>query len=233
MKFAPNKAFLPILVVLLIAAASSSYYFYNQYQETQKLLKNPTQAAKEEIGGLVNEVGKAIELPKGEQPIVATVSDKNKLKDQPFFARAENGDKVLIYTGAKKAILFRPATDKVIEVAPVNINPTQNVSGAENVAGEKSKTLRVALYNGTSTIGLTNIAEKQLKEKLVNVEVVLKENAKKNDYTRTLVVDLGGTAKDEAETVAKVLNAELSLLPEGETKPDAGLLVIIGRDYIK
>lgn len=233
MKFAPNKAFLPILVVLLIAAAASSYYFYNQYQKTQKLLKNPTQAAKEEITGLVSQVGKVIELPKGEQPIVATVSDKNKLKGQPFFARAENGDKVLIYTGLKKAILFRPATDKVIEVAPVNINPTQNVSGAENVAGVKAKTLRIALYNGTSTIGLTNTVEKQLKEKLGNAEVVLKENAKENNYTKTLVVDLGGTAKDDAETLAKVLNAEVSLLPNEETKPDADLLIIIGSDYIK
>lgn len=226
MKLVPNKALLPILVVLLIAAGVSSYYFYNQYQKTQKLLKNPTQAAKEEIGGLVSQVGKLIELPKGEEPIVATVSDRNKLKDQSFFARAENGDKVLIYTGAKKAILFRPATEKIIEVMPVNINPSQ-------VEGTKGKITRVALYNGTSTIGLTNIAEKQLKEKLVNVEVVLKENANKNNYTKTLVVDLGGTAKDDAEALAKGLNAEVSLLPEGETKPDADLLVIIGSDYVK
>jgi hypothetical protein len=48
-----------------------------------------------------------------------------KVKDQPFFKNAKNGDKVLIYTNAKKAILYRPGEKRIIEVGAVNINNQQ------------------------------------------------------------------------------------------------------------
>lgn len=61
-------------------------------------------------------------LPSDEQPTVATVSDPNKLKDQPFFAGAEKDDKLLIYTNSKKAIIYRPSTNKIINVGPIAIS---------------------------------------------------------------------------------------------------------------
>ena len=218
----PSKKILISLIAILVigAAATPAYYFYNQYQKSQELLKNPTEAAKEEVRALVARVGQLLELPQGEEPTVATVSDKNKLKDQAFFAKSENGDKVLIYTNAKKAILYRPSINKVIDVAPVNIgSPSQSLA----------QPLRVALLNGTTTTGLTKSVETDLKGKLPNIEVVLKENAKKNDYTKTLVIDLNGNKKDEAIQLAKVLGGEVASLPNNETKPDADILVIIGK----
>ncbi len=88
----------------------------------------------------------------------------------------------------------------------------------------------MAFYNGTITVGLTNVAEKTLKEKATNIEVVAKENAKKNDYAKTLVVDISGNRKDIAEQLAKVLNGTVEKLPERETKPEnADILVILGK----
>lgn len=103
-------------------------FFTVRYQNAQKeieRLTNPQEAVKEEKKQLQDRVGKLVALPEGETPTIATVSDVNKLKSQAFFAKAENGDKVLIYTQAKKAVLYRPSINKVIEVAPVNLGDSQ------------------------------------------------------------------------------------------------------------
>jgi len=110
-----------IVAVLLIIAALPSYYYYSQYKKTQQLLNNPSATANAEAKQLIIEVGKLMVLPTVEQPTVATVSDVTKLIDQPFFANAKNGDKVLIYTQSKKAILYRESINKIVEVAPVNL----------------------------------------------------------------------------------------------------------------
>lgn len=109
---------LSILVTLLVATTGSAYYFYGEYTS---LKKEPNKAAEEEVKKLVTTVGKLIILPTGETPTIATVSDPEKLQDQLFFAKAKVGDKVLIYTNTKKAILYDPVEKKIVEVAPINI----------------------------------------------------------------------------------------------------------------
>ncbi len=211
-------------IVIVLAAIAASAYFYFQYQRTQKLLQNPTLAAQEEVKALVTKVATLMELPKDEQPTVATISDKSKLKDQPFFVNAENGDKVLIYTNAKKAIIYRPSTNKIIEVGPVNIGSSAPVTS--NAPTE----IKVALYNGTNVTGLTATVEKDLKSKMANVNVVAKENASANTYTKTLVIDLSGTNKENTNKIAQTLGGEVGNLPKGEAKPsNADILVILGK----
>jgi len=109
------------LLIGAVLALIPSYYFYTKYQQAQKLLKNPQQVSLEQTKSVVNMVGKLIALPTDETPSLATVQDKTKLKDQPFFKNAVNGDKLLIFVKAKKAILYRESNNKIIEVAPINI----------------------------------------------------------------------------------------------------------------
>jgi len=122
-KFSGRRRWLIILFLIVMASggAGAAVYFYQQYQQAQRLLRDPDAATRAEVKKVLDQLGTLIELPSTEEPTVATVSDKDKLKDQPFFARAENGDKVLIYAQAKKAILYRPSTNKIIDVAPVNL----------------------------------------------------------------------------------------------------------------
>lgn len=228
---------MPIMIVLIIVVAViPAFYFYKKYQKSQALLKNPTQAAEEEIKVLMAKVGRLVELPSGEEPTVATVSDKEKLKDQPFFTKSENGDKVLIYTNAKKAVLYRPATNKVIDIAPINIGPSTATVKPEQTTSPQPVLCKLALYNGTSVVGLTKTAEKQLKADLEVgslIEVVLKENAKSSDYKTSLVIDLNGDKKEEAMQLAKILKGEVGELPDEEIKPEADILVILGSAYIE
>jgi hypothetical protein len=115
-------------VVVILAGAAGSYYLFDQNMDLKKqvaeLKADPRVIAQQEVAQTVAMVAKVVELPQGEDPVVATVTDKDKLKDQPFFGKAENGDKVLIYATAKRIYLFRPSGNKLIEAAPLNIGQT-------------------------------------------------------------------------------------------------------------
>lgn len=120
-----TRIFMIILVILAISGIYGSYYFYSKYQAIKS---NPNLEAQKETEVLILAVGKLMELPKDETPTIATVLDKEKLKDQPFFKTALNGDKLLAYNVAMIAILYRPSTNKIINVAPITINQPQNLA---------------------------------------------------------------------------------------------------------
>lgn len=103
------------LAVLLVLAVGSAAYFYTK--------ANPKSepSAEQQLRDTIAKVGKLMVLPTSEEPTMATVSDPAKLQDQQFFANAQAGDIVLIYTQAHKAILYRSSVNKIIEVAPINI----------------------------------------------------------------------------------------------------------------
>lgn len=114
-----------ILFVLLFAASvGGGYYYYDKYTKVQALLSNPQEAAKIETEEVLKNVSKLMELPAGE-PTVATVLDRDKLQDQEFFRKAENGDKVIIFAESKIAILYRLSLNKIIAFAPVSIGDPQ------------------------------------------------------------------------------------------------------------
>lgn len=118
----PQNNLVTILAVVAVVAAGSSLYFYGEYRN---LKQDPNRVAQEESSELVASIAKLIVLPLDETPTIATVSDPEKVKNQPFFANAKLGDKVLIYTNAKKAILYSPEANKIVEVAPINIGNSQ------------------------------------------------------------------------------------------------------------
>lgn len=123
------KILLFILVILIAAGGyAGAYYFYNKYNQAKIVLDNPEVASQNEVKEITGKLGKIYALPEGEEPTVATVLDKEKLKDQAFFAKAENGDKVVIFTKSQIAILFRVSEGKIINVAPVSLQENQTAS---------------------------------------------------------------------------------------------------------
>ena len=113
-----NKIYLLIFsaVVVVLVLGGAIYY----YLAKESNLTVSTSSSEQEIAALILKVGELIILPEGESPTVATVTNPELLRNQPFFANAKNGDKVLIYTRARKAILYNPASNKIVEVAPIN-----------------------------------------------------------------------------------------------------------------
>lgn len=113
--FFRNNMFV-ILAVLVVLFASLTAYFFQQSRQGGS--DNETQA---ETRALVKKVGTLVVLPEEETPTVATVSDPDALKGQAFFDGAKKGYKVLIYPNAKKAILFDPFIEKVVNIAPLSM----------------------------------------------------------------------------------------------------------------
>lgn len=133
-----KKVLYIVLGVMFAGSLGTSFYYYRQYTALYNTLP---QAAQDEAKKLVAEVGRLIILPTNEQPTVATVTDPDRLRDQPFFANTKKGDKVLIYTNAKKAILYNPTERKIVEVAPITIGQPQTGSTSSpqaNVAQSSS-----------------------------------------------------------------------------------------------
>jgi hypothetical protein len=195
-----------ILVILLLGAGLAFYY-----QKYQKVKKNPDIVTKEETQAIVEKVGKLIDLPKDETPTLATILDKEKLKDQAFFNNAKNGDKILIYTKAQKAIIYREADNKIINVGPVTLNQSNQV-----------------LISVVNAGGNTADAQKKVAEKYGAVVNVVQSGDAKNKAAikKTVVVDTTGRFSKESQEIADMLGGSVGQTPAGESVPEGAAIVI-------
>ena len=227
MKHITKRVFLiGSIVVLVLFAGVATYagiYFYRQYQKADYALKNPTEAAKKEVEDIKKKVSTLMLTP-AEEPTVATISEVEKLQAQPFFTNAQNGDKVLMYKSAKKAILYRPSAHIIVEVAPLEISDTANQT-------DQASKVSITLRNGTEKAGATKAVEDELAVKIKNFTIVGRDTAKSRDYKETTIVDLSGNKKQIVDALATAIGGRVAALPFGEDAPSASdILIIIGAD---
>jgi hypothetical protein len=59
-------------------------------------------------------------LPAGEAPTISTVTNAEGLRNESsFYRNVANGDKILIYQGASKIIIFRDEKNLIVNVGPI------------------------------------------------------------------------------------------------------------------
>ncbi len=220
-----RQQLLPVLIVLsLVVVGASGYFFYNNTTQSAKGVSTGQTMDKNELKKLTDEVAKIMILPQGEDPNVATVTDIDKLKDQPFFVDGKNGDQVLIYANAKKVILYDPSSKKIVNVAPLTVGNTQTPTQVQ---------AKIAILNGTSKVGLAAKVEAEVIKDFPQANIVSKANATKNNYDKTIIVVLNQGAKDASTNLAKALNVLVGELPPVENKPTGvDIVIIIGKDKI-
>lgn len=135
-----KKVLLAANILLIVALLGATGFYFKKHRDLtarfndvnakyEELSSDPQAVQAAEVRKYIEEVGKVYDLPKDEQPSVATVKDKEQLKDQPFFAKAENGDITLIYSNAKLAILYRPTTKQLVNVSSVTIQDSGTPAG--------------------------------------------------------------------------------------------------------
>lgn len=121
----PRKQWLILGVafVILVMVATGGYLAYRAYATPDDANDISSEQAAKETQALLERVGTLILLPADETPVIYEVNDPAILiSQQPFFAGAAQGDKLIIYPNAVKAILYSPSKHVLINVGPITFN---------------------------------------------------------------------------------------------------------------
>lgn len=232
-KFIWILAFIILLVGFVWAL--TNYFKVKSKLEKMSTPTGQQELIKQESQDIIDKVKKLIVLPENEEPTIASITDSAKLsKEQPFYLNAQDGDKVLIYVQSKKAIVYSPSRDILVNVGPVYIDNTEQAStttaGGQPVVPPLVKTLNVELRNGSSVVGAaTTLAANLRKDAQFNVTQI--NSAANTAYTGDIIVDLSKGDKADLLSAlktkfpgAKIVKA----LPTGEKATTADVLVIVG-----
>lgn len=197
---------------------------------------------------VLKEIGNVVALP-DEIPQVMTVQDVSKLSGQAFFVGAQNGDLVLAFPKAQKAVLYRPTDKKVIGYSSINIpqqpqdEPVQASDSAKNNAKakmspapvKKQELPRVVILNGTKEKGLAKKASDLLDKK--TVEVISLGNTT-GDYKNSIVAGVSKTKKMTTVELQKIVSnitkvpVKIGALSEKEKVANTtDVVIILGDDF--
>lgn len=96
----------------------------------QGIVSNPGETIarlqSESTESILDEVRKLYAIPEDETPTIATVQDIEKLRDQPFFDGAQNGDILIVFESSSQAILYRSSERRLVRVGPISVDDTQS-----------------------------------------------------------------------------------------------------------
>lgn len=184
------------------------------------LFGHSTTTGTEELAQITSAVGNVMILPTDETPTLATVQDISKLKNQAIFARAQDGDRVLMYTKAQEMIVYRPSIHKIVDVGPL-------ITGKQ---GSPYVTSNIAILNGSGNNDLLNTFTRAVVSAFPNATIVQKDAAPRL-FPSSIAIDLTQQNQALDEQVADTLGIKTGQLPLGISVTGADMLLIIGQDY--
>ena len=111
--------FLSAVVLLTIATSRS----LERQTEMTKLIglaeaQGGDMTVARQLFDTMQKVSKLTKLPTDETPVFATIGDISKLKTQPAFKEAINGDLILLYQKSQWVYIYRPSINKIVSQGP-------------------------------------------------------------------------------------------------------------------
>jgi hypothetical protein len=144
--FARRYSF-PLTIAVAIILLTGTY----QLGRASVYRAYPELSGVEQANAVIAKVKELIQLPTDESPTMATINDAASVKKtQPFLTPAENGDILLVYANAQEAILYRPSSNKLIAVGPVNNNAAPQAAAAAALPIATATTTTHATSSATS-----------------------------------------------------------------------------------
>ena len=229
--------------------ASFGFLIYRQYRFQKEFTETKSVASQASLGidtdeaaRIIDKVRSLVVVPAGEEPTVARISDVTRLSGQQFFAQAMNGDHVLVFQQAHRAILFRESENRVVEFTTVTFAGTPTPSPEPEVAGveanQPTATPLVTVMPVSYTVFLLNALgdnetlerfKEQFAQEAPELRVV-GEAVAKGTYSLSLIVDIAGDKEDVVRTYRDKLELGISVYPKGEDPYSADFLIVVGLD---
>ena len=137
-KKSKSIGFVILILIIGIIIGGGIFWVWNNYY-APKTVSTVSQTDQAQVKDLINKVGKLVILPTGEDPVMATINDAASLiKEQVFYKNAINGDVVLVYQKAAKAIVYSPSRNIIVNVGPViPQDNTQTVTSTATTSSNK------------------------------------------------------------------------------------------------
>lgn len=111
-----------VLFASTLISGAVAYSFYKQsqvnYDSSASNALNQTSSA-DQYAELISKVREVVLVPADEQPTIAAIANIEQVKTEnpSFYAEAQNGDIVLIFS--TKAIIYRETPGLIVNIAPV------------------------------------------------------------------------------------------------------------------
>lgn len=105
-----------ILIILIVGGAvGGTFYLYWTSQLKLSMLEKAVPQVVDDYQNqtLIDRVRRHMDLP-SETPKLITITNAASMRQQPFYAHAQDGDKVLVFS--QRAILYDPVRDRIVEV---------------------------------------------------------------------------------------------------------------------
>jgi len=126
-KGTPYRVYL-IAVIAILALGAGGYYGYGYWKAKQNSPEAQAAAADAEKQDVLKKLSKLMVIPEGD-PVLFKVSDQEQMrKQQAFFKDTVNDDVLLVFQASSKAIIYRPSTNVIINVGPINFDQTKDTA---------------------------------------------------------------------------------------------------------
>ncbi|OGG41604.1 hypothetical protein A2837_00410 [Candidatus Kaiserbacteria bacterium RIFCSPHIGHO2_01_FULL_46_22] len=120
-----SKGRIFVVLLLLLVIISGIFFAHRSYFNPEAVANREAERQKAENEELIEEVGKLMILPQ-EEPLIYQIDDPELLmSEQPFFVGAEEGDKLIVYPNAAKAIIYSQTRKMIVNVGPVTFDEGQ------------------------------------------------------------------------------------------------------------
>jgi hypothetical protein len=200
----PNYVYVVALLVLVIAFG---------------LFLAKHHGSKSDLKSVESRVGKLMLLPKDEQPTLATVENKNSIKDKFLASHSKNGDRVLIYTKNQMVVIYRPSINKIAAVGTVTQDPAFN----------EAQNATMTIMDGANDADKTQTIINKIKTAYPSIKITNGGKAPR-DFPYTIIIDNSNQKDDLVFSLVNIISGKKGVVPLGLDKANTDLMVVVGAD---